>query len=585
MKNAGKRKGSEKMKMGKRILLTMALAITAILGSTVLCAAAGEEVSTGTAESTDTSPAYGIATLAETDMVSLDTTVQYQQTNARTILDMVNDLRTGSDAWYWNQDGTKYTCADLSALTYDYALEEVAMQRAAEIALFYSHTRPNGSDWNTAYDECGYTYTSAAENIAAGYTSASAVFTGWAEEDENYSGQGHRRNMLSRTVTAIGVACVYLDGTYYWVQEFANPVNSTTPTTANDGSTDVTIQAASGNLTSVTLTPDVSSYELLVGESKTLPSLTEKVRLTETWPTTSSKTIHNSYTWESENSSCAAVSGDKVVANAMGSTYLSATVLTETATVPVTVQKDIANCTVTLDQTSYIYDGTAKEPTATVLDGSTTLISGTDYTVSYSNNTKVGTAAVIIKGKGNYTGTVTASFTIEGTSLKKGSTYTVGKFKYKITKMATDGSGTVTLTKPKKTTLTEATIPAKVSMEGVSFKVTKIKAKAFQNNKKLKTVTIGKNVATIGNQAFSGCTKMTRMTTKAGLTKIGKKAFYNSKNLKTITIKSKKLKTIGKKAITGIKKNATIKVPSGKKKVYKKLFTSKTGYKKTMKIQ
>ncbi len=58
------------------------------------------------------------------------------------------------------------------------------------------------------------------------------------------------------------------------------------------------------------------------------------------------------------------------------------------------------------------YNGLAQTPTVTVMDGSTTLTNGTDYTVSYSNNINAGTATVTITGKGNYTGTKNANFTI-----------------------------------------------------------------------------------------------------------------------------------------------------------------------------
>ena len=57
--------------------------------------------------------------------------------------------------------------------------------------------------------------------------------------------------------------------------------------------------------------------------------------------------------------------------------------------------KLLDNPTVTLSETSYIYDGTVKKPTVTVEDGGTT-VPTTDYTLSYSNNTKVGTATVTI---------------------------------------------------------------------------------------------------------------------------------------------------------------------------------------------
>ena len=76
--------------------------------------------------------------------------------------------------------------------------------------------------------------------------------------------------------------------------------------------------------------------------------------------------------------------------------------------------KNASTFTVTLDKSSYEYDGTAKTPTATVKDGTTTLTKDTNYTVSYSNNTNAGTntAKVTITGKGNYTGTKEVTFTI-----------------------------------------------------------------------------------------------------------------------------------------------------------------------------
>ena len=61
------------------------------------------------------------------------------------------------------------------------------------------------------------------------------------------------------------------------------------------------------------------------------------------------------------------------------------------------------------DQT---YTGSAITPTVTVLDGETTLVLNTDYTVAYSNNVETGTATVTVTGTGNYSGTATANFTI-----------------------------------------------------------------------------------------------------------------------------------------------------------------------------
>ncbi|MCQ2532821.1 MAG: DUF4214 domain-containing protein, partial [Saccharofermentans sp.] len=62
--------------------------------------------------------------------------------------------------------------------------------------------------------------------------------------------------------------------------------------------------------------------------------------------------------------------------------------------------------------TNKTYTGSAITQNITVTYGGKTLVNGTDYTVSYSNNTNVGTATVSITGKGNYSGTVNKTFTI-----------------------------------------------------------------------------------------------------------------------------------------------------------------------------
>ncbi|MCC8082035.1 MAG: hypothetical protein LIO80_08545 [Lachnospiraceae bacterium] len=66
---------------------------------------------------------------------------------------------------------------------------------------------------------------------------------------------------------------------------------------------------------------------------------------------------------------------------------------------------DISECTIILYSTSYTYDGEEKTPAVTVInsDGNT-LTLGTDYTVSYSNNTNAGTATVTVTGIGDYFG-------------------------------------------------------------------------------------------------------------------------------------------------------------------------------------
>lgn len=75
-------------------------------------------------------------------------------------------------------------------------------------------------------------------------------------------------------------------------------------------------------------------------------------------------------------------------------------------------QIDLSDCIIVLDEEDCDYNGGAVEPTVTITDGSTELVIGQDYTVSYSNNVNVGTATAQITGKGNYSGKETVYFSI-----------------------------------------------------------------------------------------------------------------------------------------------------------------------------
>ena len=63
---------------------------------------------------------------------------------------------------------------------------------------------------------------------------------------------------------------------------------------------------------------------------------------------------------------------------------------------------------------TYTYTGAPQKPTAVVMDGTKTLVEGTDYTVSYGTNVHVFEAATVyVEGKGNYTGTFSRNFKIQ----------------------------------------------------------------------------------------------------------------------------------------------------------------------------
>ena len=112
-------------------------------------------------------------------------------------------------------------------------------------------------------------------------------------------------------------------------------------------------------------------------------------------------------------------------------------------------------------------------------------------------------------------------------------------------------------------TASTLTVPDIVTVSGKEYKVTEIKANAFKNNKKLKKITIGKNIEKIGKHAFSGC-----------------------KNLKNVNIKTVKLtkKTVGANAFKGIHDKAKVKVPKSKLKDYKTILKARDIKGKNQKI-
>lgn len=72
-------------------------------------------------------------------------------------------------------------------------------------------------------------------------------------------------------------------------------------------------------------------------------------------------------------------------------------------------------------KTSYTYSGKKITPSVTVTLGVKALIKNTDYTVTFQNNKKAGKAVMVIRGMGNYSGTISESFTIVKKSIKKAS--------------------------------------------------------------------------------------------------------------------------------------------------------------------
>lgn len=111
-----------------------------------------------------------------------------------------------------NKERTK---AGLPALTVDSGAAAAAQTRAKEIVSSFSHTRPDGSAFNTALSAAGVNYSGAGENIAYGQTTPEQVMDGWMNS------AGHRANILNGSFTSIGVGHHQdASGVDYWTQLF-----------------------------------------------------------------------------------------------------------------------------------------------------------------------------------------------------------------------------------------------------------------------------------------------------------------------------------------------------------------------------
>ncbi len=247
--------------------------------------------------------------VSDKGLTTFSVPVTLHQSEARKLIDSVNSFRTGSDAWYWSSDDTTKTYANgLSTLQYDADLEQAAIQRAKELVLSFSHTRPDGTNCFTAVDS---SFSAKGENIAWGYGSAESVLEGWKETNEQYSGQGHRRNMLSSSFNCAGYACVEYNGRYFWVQEFGFKQSPNTEISAADDSAqnakftynNSVIQAVS-DLNYANTLPLAQA-----GQSATIPDVTGKVKIAD-----STLSVTFNTTWKSSNERQIQVSGNTVTA-------------------------------------------------------------------------------------------------------------------------------------------------------------------------------------------------------------------------------------------------------------------------------
>jgi len=101
----------------------------------------------------------------------------------------------------------------LPPLAYEPSLLPIADLRARECSELFSHTRPNGDPWSTAFTELGV-FGHRGENLAYGQKSPAKVVAAWM------ASPGHKANILNEKYQMLAVG-VYQEGkTLYWAQAF-----------------------------------------------------------------------------------------------------------------------------------------------------------------------------------------------------------------------------------------------------------------------------------------------------------------------------------------------------------------------------
>mgnify|MGYP002585751882 CR=1 FL=1 len=574
---------------------------------------------------------------AETATTPVSISVQYGQTEARTILNMINEMRTSStDAWYWKQDDTTKTyCTNLQPLQYDYDLEKTAMQRAAEIAIIYSHTRPNNKDTFSAFYENSVYYTYAGENIAAGYGTADSVNDGWREDNELYAGQGHRRNMLNSKFNCVGIGHVYYNGFHYWVENFAyrDKVN-TTPVSADNTETTLTIPVATSKISNFNITFDKDEYSLKTGESTSISVSDPAISVFGHW---GSRFVFVTDTPDLTiaDSTVATLSGS-ITGISEGDTTISASLYGLTAHQTAAVK--VHNCENHWDDGKITTPPTCtktgvKQYTCTICSETKTeeiAALGHDYSSDWTIDTAAACETVgskshhctrcdskkdvtEIPASGKHTwnnGVITKPATIAEEGVKTYTctvcgvtrTETIAKLPMPTVTPVPTATPTPAITSaPTVTPTPSVSVGTKITDKktGNIYKVTSSRSSsqtvAFIGNKVKTSVTIPTTikikgatykVTEISTNAFKNNRKLKKVVISQNIVRIGKNAFYGCKKLTSITIKSSRLtlKNIGKNAFKNTSPKATVKVPKKQKVLYNQIL-KKRGLNKKAKVK
>ena len=444
-------------------------------------------------------------------------------TDAQNALKRINEIRYEAckeGVWkmdiYGDPTTEKLTLSDYKPIKWSSALEYIARIRAAEATVVLAHERPNDENFFTSTLKSNG-QKSYSENLA--WNGGKSMLSGieqWYEEKSDWVNKtgkttGHYTSMINPDYNYVAVATFYNPDAAY--------KNATSAEFSHKTGLDETMNEMAGECIQ-TLEVKDSYLSLKLPVNNTSIKAGENTQAQASAVITNPSAIMNGetceasligdITWTSSNKQVATVDKDGKIT---GIDYGTATITANSGTL---------SQTITVNVTTHAWD--------------------TGKVTTPATYTKTGIKTYICK----VCGTKKTEAIRKIPMPKVGTVYTIAGNLYRITKVGAEVSLIKTNAKAK-----SINIPAIIKANGITYKVTTIAAKAFKQNKKLQSVTVGANVKSISNNAFFKCPSLKTV------------------NLKTVLLTSK---TASKKAFKGANKKLVIKVPKKVKKSYKKIF-------------
>lgn len=413
-------------------------------------------------------------------------TVNYKQTEARKMAEMLNQFR--------DEEGFDNESAE--PLEYDYNLEKVAMQRAAEIAIRFADVRPDGESYKETLADYGFDISPRnilyGENIVFGTEDSMELEDAFAELCSN---DVNRRNMLGY-FTSVGIGHIKMNGTTdFWVQVFADETKYSFYTDPVDGKQEVTIKVSPSVIDSVNVSYTSGNSTVAVGETANAPVYTPKVSFIGS--ELDEELTLSPLVFESEDGYVKA-SGGKITGLKNGTGTIKANLLGQTYSYNITVTGN--NGTVKKD------DNNNENNSASKLNkGDTFEADGIKYRVASKNTVELVSCS-----------SSQASVLIPDTVSNSGT-------KYKVVKIL------------------DSAFSENKKLKSVSLgkNIKSIGKNAFKNCTSLESVEIAKSVTSIGKQAFYGCKKLANIKFLGiKVKKIGSKAFKNINSKAIISVPS-----------------------------------------------